>query len=198
MRSILISIKPQWVAKILNGEKTLEIRKTAPKCELPVDVYIYCTKNKLHYSVGALMLNRDDCFKRSVDGTYKYGDSVELMGYYPEYPYDKNNFLNGKVCAKFTLKAVHKFDWRLVANPFFKVRGSCLGYDQLRKYATDKKGIVHDLYGWCISDLEIFDKPKELWEFYGTPKKINGLYGAEMVNISLSNPPQSWCFIEVD
>ena len=44
MKSILISIKPQWVAKILNGEKTAEIRKTKPKCELPVTCYIYCTK----------------------------------------------------------------------------------------------------------------------------------------------------------
>ena len=169
MKSILISIKPEWVAKILNGEKTIEIRKTAPKCELPVDVYIYCTKT-------IKPVSRYDW------GEFTFNDLPKL----------------GKIVARFTLKAVHKFDWRLVANPFFKVRGSCLDYDQLRKYATDTKGIVHDLYGWCISDLEIFDKPKELWEFYGTPKKINGLYGAEMVNISLSNPPQSWCFIEVD
>lgn len=28
---ILISIKPEWVCKILNGEKTIEVRKTAPK-----------------------------------------------------------------------------------------------------------------------------------------------------------------------
>ena len=46
MKSILISIKPKWVAKILNGEKTIEIRKTMPKCDLPIDVYIYCTKEK--------------------------------------------------------------------------------------------------------------------------------------------------------
>ena len=44
MKSILISIRPEWTAKILNGEKDIEIRKTAPKCDLPVDVYIYCTK----------------------------------------------------------------------------------------------------------------------------------------------------------
>ena len=44
MKSILISIKPKWVAKILGRDKTIEIRKTAPKCELPIDVYIYCTK----------------------------------------------------------------------------------------------------------------------------------------------------------
>ena len=51
MKSILISIKPKWVAKILNREKTTEIRKTAPKCDLPIDVFIYCTKkdNGLRY-----------------------------------------------------------------------------------------------------------------------------------------------------
>ena len=46
MKEILISIKPKWVEKILNGEKTIEIRKTMPKCELPCKVYIYCTKGK--------------------------------------------------------------------------------------------------------------------------------------------------------
>lgn len=140
MRSILISIKPQWVAKILNGEKTLEVRKTAPKCDLPIDVYIYCTKGKRTLRRNVINGHSDFYIEKG------YGD-IDL---------------NGKVVAKFTLKAVHKFDWRLVANPFFKVRGSCLDYDQLRKYATDTKGVVHDLYGWCISDLEIFDEPKEL------------------------------------
>ena len=46
MNSIMISIKPEWVAKILNGDKTIEIRKTMPKCELPCKAYIYCTKEK--------------------------------------------------------------------------------------------------------------------------------------------------------
>lgn len=46
MKAIMISIQPQWVEKILNGEKTIEIRKTMPKCELPCKVYIYCTKPK--------------------------------------------------------------------------------------------------------------------------------------------------------
>lgn len=43
MKSILISVKPKWVEKILNGEKTIEIRKSMPKCALPCNVYIYCT-----------------------------------------------------------------------------------------------------------------------------------------------------------
>ena len=43
-RAVLISIRPEWVEKILNGEKTIEIRKSMPKCELPCKVYVYCTK----------------------------------------------------------------------------------------------------------------------------------------------------------
>ncbi len=45
MKSVLISIQPKWVEKIANGEKTIEVRKTAPKCGLPFKAYIYCTKS---------------------------------------------------------------------------------------------------------------------------------------------------------
>ena len=41
MKSILISIKPKWVEKIIRGEKTIEVRKSAPK-EVPFsDLKIY-------------------------------------------------------------------------------------------------------------------------------------------------------------
>lgn len=40
-KAVLISIRPEWVRKILNGSKTVEIRKTAPKCGVPVRCYIY-------------------------------------------------------------------------------------------------------------------------------------------------------------
>ena len=41
MRAILLSIKPEWAAKIYAGEKTLEIRKSVPKCVFPAVVLIY-------------------------------------------------------------------------------------------------------------------------------------------------------------
>lgn len=146
-KAILISIKPEWVAKILNGEKTIEVRKTAPKCGLPIDVFIYCTKSK------DFLLDKDQNFFvwDKHDHHYLYAHDEE----------PKEHYFQGKIVAKFTLRAVHKFNWQLVANPFFKVRGSCLTYSQLKDYATDTKGKIHDLYGWHISDLEIFDEPKE-------------------------------------
>lgn len=43
MKSVLISIKPKWCELIANGKKTLEVRKTRPKLEVPFKCYIYCT-----------------------------------------------------------------------------------------------------------------------------------------------------------
>lgn len=45
MKSILLSIKPKYVELIARGEKTIEVRKTAPQ-EVPFKAYIYCTKEK--------------------------------------------------------------------------------------------------------------------------------------------------------
>lgn len=47
MRSIMLSIKPKYVALIANGEKTIVVRKTAPKCKEPFKCYIYETKGKV-------------------------------------------------------------------------------------------------------------------------------------------------------
>ena len=46
MKSVLISIKPKWCELIASGKKTIEVRKTRPKCDTPFKCYIYCTKDK--------------------------------------------------------------------------------------------------------------------------------------------------------
>jgi len=50
MKSVLISIQPEYVFEIVCGFKTSEVRKTFPKnIELPFRVYIYCTKGNINY-----------------------------------------------------------------------------------------------------------------------------------------------------
>lgn len=44
-KSLMISIQPKHLVNILNGNKTLELRKTVPK-DFKGWVYIYCTKGK--------------------------------------------------------------------------------------------------------------------------------------------------------
>ena len=46
MKAVLISVQPKWVEKIASGKKTIEVRKTAPKGEVPFKCYIYVTKGK--------------------------------------------------------------------------------------------------------------------------------------------------------
>lgn len=42
-KAVLMSIKPQYCEMIFRGEKTIEIRKRAPKLKPPFKVYVYCT-----------------------------------------------------------------------------------------------------------------------------------------------------------
>lgn len=44
-RAVLISIRPEWVEKILAGGKKMEVRKTRPNMETPFKCYIYCTNS---------------------------------------------------------------------------------------------------------------------------------------------------------
>ena len=46
VKSVLISIRPEWCKMIAEGKKTIEVRKTRPKLECPFQCYIYCTSGK--------------------------------------------------------------------------------------------------------------------------------------------------------
>lgn len=78
-------------------------------------------------------------------------------------------------------------------------RKSCLDYYDMDGYLGNKDG-----YGWHISDLKIYDKPRELSEFikpcpYGdSPCQVCEYYSdysGECRNI-ITRPPQSWCYVE--
>ena len=188
MKSILISIKPRFVAKILNRKKTIEIRKTMPKCDLPIDVYIYCTKDN---SDGYLY--------------YSFGKTIFHDKYVLIKEYDKRCIIgNGKVVAKFTLNKVELIR-PIALGSFLKtstlenkeiIDKSCLTENEIRKYLTTMYG-----YAWHIDDLVIFDKPKELNEFsircLKADVKFNGVKGKMLAYKQLTKAPQSWQFIEV-
>jgi hypothetical protein len=106
-KAVLISIRPEWCEKIINGQKTIEVRKTRPKMNPPFKCYIY-----------------------------KCG--------------------NGKVIGEFLCDEISKIT-----------------------------------FGWHISNLKIYDTPRDLWEFTGLRETK---FGAEPVPIT--RPPQSWRYVE--
>jgi predicted transcriptional regulator len=189
MQAIMISIKPEWVAKILNGEKTIEIRKTMPKCDLPIDVYIYCTKNG-----GYLHLENDNTWSYSRNQKYTY-------------------VRTGKVVAKFTLNKVEEIKYHFGYYDMgewtesYILENSCLTAEELDNYLQASKEYdekkVSRVYGyaWHIDNLVIFDRPKEISEFKHIKRVIgceNG-YGFDRKELrSLTRAPQSWIYIEME
>ena len=139
MKAILLSIKPKWVAKILNGEKTIEIRKQAPKCDLPIDVYLYCSKGK---------------YDRLDDFDIEYRKQIVSIK-----PRFIDNSLCGKICAKFTLNKIKKvsiWDEHLETET---LTPACLSVKEFDCYTKGQVG-----YAWYIKDLVVFF-PKELSDF---------------------------------
>ena len=78
----------------------------------------------------------------------------------------------------------------------------CLSFSDLNTYLGGKHG-----YGWHISDLKIYDKPRELSEFCAWKKcnscKTSGyestacMYDEDCkVPAVVTRPPQSWCYVE--
>lgn len=167
--SILLPVKPEWLVEILNGEKTIEIRKTAPKCDLSVDVYLYCCKSK------------KKLFFDKVYNKYMYGEDT---------PKDRFNSLNGKVVANCRVVIEKRSTKGLQHsasdfNTFLKKCGlkqfDSESYDFFNNYVRDKKYI----YEYHIYNLEIFDEPISLSEnVFGNPK----------TNIAITKAPQSWCY----
>ena len=175
MKSVLIAIRPQWVEKIASGQKTIEVRKTAPK-EVPFKAYIYESRNGGHRC--------KHCNEK--DSCYSY--APKNVGCYNG---------RGKVIGEFICNNASELDYVYYWNNGYEF-ATCLTYRQVADYGKGKT-----LYGWHISDLKIYDKPKELSEFR-KPCKINlpmcdrceyySTWSGRCENITRA--PQSWQYIE--
>lgn len=120
---------------------------------------------------------------------------------------------NGKIIGEFLCDSIVKLPY------------NCDGYglkdeaDIIARSCVSEKELYHYLqgatpYGWHISDLVIYDKPKELSEFYSKCDEdcpsceyygytrvnaeefdmdcASGFYGHKL----MKRPPQSWCYVE--
>lgn len=159
-KAVLISIQPKWVAKIASGEKTIEVRKTAPKCEVPFKCYIYCTSSDVHSALVVGDGNAKPIHCCNYKSAIPVGGIIGNGKVIGEFICDKvYEIVNGK--SSFFCNGATRSETNLVATQ------SCLDFCDMAAYLGDKNG-----YGWHISDLKIYDKPKELSEFR-KPCKIN-------------------------
>lgn len=186
-KAVLISMRPMWCELIASGQKTVEVRKTKPSAILPLKCYIYCTKPSFPH----------EDFLVFDAGTKK------IKAFYG----------GGKVIGEFVCERI--IDWSYIPDPDESAEPGSMAYDILTKDGErtcleydviEAYGKGAPLYGWCISDLAIYDKPRELSEFRRWCP--NNLYcescamfsmNAETCGNSalvLNRPPLSWMYVE--
>lgn len=214
-KAVMISIRPKWCEKIASGEKAIEVRKTRPKLETPFKCYIYCSKAKERL-IGILK-----------DGDENYGETYHGKPVFIKLDEGSVCDMWGKrqkVIGEFTCDRIYKLETQSPGGSYSVVgedkpttnrvaRESCLGLADMHRYLQSKTG-----YGWHISDLKIYDKPKELSEFspmcmYKNDDKScqsrrvacsyqkydynpDGSINLVECGRTLERPPQSWCYVE--
>lgn len=174
-KAVLLSIRPEWCKKILDREKTVEVRRTRPVHGTPFKVYIYCTlagSDSLFIDV----LNRDV--------------AEWNRGGWPE--------KKGRVIGEFICDDIRRIgpEYCVIKEDIESaIAGSCLTVSQVKDYAGWKSGLSYadlkDLYSWHISDLKIYDQPRELRGFTGLQSTRFG-----MRSVKITCPPQSWRYVE--
>jgi predicted transcriptional regulator len=217
-----MSVNPKWCEKIANGEKTIEVRKTKPNLQTPFKVYIYATKPKKWFRFSSWGYASDENLWL-VNGKVKMCDGFEFWAGDKEY-----ESLCCKVIGEFVCDRIDRIGKRGINNNFdycylslnewgnddveieiTDIQKSCISKSELNAYGANSSC----LYAWHISQLKIYDKPKELSEF----KKENRCYKkGDLDNIGcwergcymqeqgwcdgrysvIERPPQSWCYVE--
>ena len=188
MKAVLISIQPYWVFLIIakkmgweiDQEKTVEVRKSFPKdLNWNKKSIIYCGKNK-------------QSFNRIPK---KYQPLMEKF---------LGRVVGEFVCDRIDEYSLKEFEWEAgdfsleYHIPTVEGNKTCLKYDELKEYGNEKP-----LYFWHITDLVIYDKPKELGEFkpYNRDCKYSHLGYAipeckYCHDCYVKKPPQSYMRVE--
>lgn len=172
MKSILLTIKPKYCELISSGEKTLEIRKNRPKIDVPFKCYIYCTlTGKNEIPPNEFFRGKWYKKKGKVIGEFVCDNIREYQ----------TEFYTGDIFYQ----AIYQYadDDRYILEPVATNEGfdkgllkkSALSFEEIKNYIGMED---ETLYGWHISNLIIYDKPRELSEF------------------RLKCPPRSWCYVE--
>lgn len=175
MKSVLISIRPEWCAKIASGEKTVEIRKTFPTLKavqkLPIKCYIYCTK-----SAGKFAIPNAD------------GKPIESAG---------------KIIGEFICDSFGYYNGLLVWDKEEQyIKESCVPLDKIDAYRNGK-GIylwhISNLHIYPepvgLKDFWGIKPCKRPYECCVCEKWDDEKMDCDEL-LSITRPPQNWCYVE--
>lgn len=166
MKAILLSIKPEWVVKILNGEKTIEIRKKFPK-DYVGWVYIYCTKGKPELSFV-------DCL---------HYDLLEVA----------STIANGKVVARFWCEDIEYCeDTSILNDEEYDLTDSCLTAKQIQDYGKS----VYAIHISKLEVFDKPRELTSFGKYCSLNEIIKGVISPQTIGTELTKAPQNYCFVE--
>jgi hypothetical protein len=183
MKAVLESLKPYFYYLVGEGIKGVEVRKTSPKAEdWNKDTFCYMSRDEKSFA------------KIPKEFQEKY----------------RKHF--GKVGLRFVCDRIDEFSVPYPA--YFSeidsktdsiIKAACLKPMEIHAYNG-----VHQTYGWHITDLVVYDEPRELRDFQlpcdhendcGTCKRA--IYCSSTrrfcrcdLEDGLKRPPQSWCYVK--
>ena len=163
---------------------------------MPFKGYICCTSTKPY-----LYREANPPFELFLDN-----DLYEGEGY-------DDRLFSGKVIGEFVCDKIIEWQYDKGHQYYVEYPDDCTSYFPYLKRHSEATGLKcseienygkgKPLYGWHISDLKIYDKPKELSEFR-KPCKINlpmcdrceyySTWNGRCENITRA--PQGWCYVE--
>jgi predicted transcriptional regulator len=170
VKSVLISIQPKWCELIASGKKTVEVRKTKPKTDVPFKCYIYQTKLRwvytLLHALGFFAIAR-----RLARGV-------------------------GKVIGEFVCRNIYDIECCSDDHNYFSKNGTCLTVDEIIGYCNGKDLYGWEISDLVIYDepkgLSEFRKYIPFFDDISTEElEAEGVSG-----IRLKRPPQSWCYVD--
>ena len=180
-KAVMLSIRPKWVEKIASGEKTIEVRKTRPKLDTPFKCYIYCT-----------LQGCNEFFR------------VDLGGDVAKWNRGKWADRKGKVIGEFTCDRIDRLAPANEPYGIYDIDDDYVLQTCLWNGALWDYGHGTPLYGWHISDLLIYDQPRELSEFqratdpcvFCMERIARDCTDCKKWGGDIKRPPQSWCYVE--
>jgi predicted transcriptional regulator len=206
MKAVLISTRPEWCEKIFHEIGTDKNGK--PIYEKTIEV------RKTKPSIPTPFKCYIYCCKAKSQWRYS--------NYEGAYENSKGEIVYAQqhVIGEFICDEVEEINCLVFISKGYEI-DTCLTYKEFYEYGKGKP-----LYGWHITDLKIYDKPKALWQFYKCDAKSfkelcdtgeiceycqyssHGLYLCEGrfcdetyeayldKNFTLTRPPQSWCYVQ--
>ena len=197
-----MAIQPEHCFNIFEGYKTKELRKTFPKIETPFRVHVYCTKNGTAHLIppewrgkviGSFICDGYEKYK-----TEFYIESQSRLKYLGKIYEDiRKVYIDEDGEEEFFLETSNE---RLNPNDCRLCNDACLNFDDIKNYIGNGDNEFHT---WNITEPKLYDKPKELGEFYkGCNRNANcyycrkaEFYGGKC-NGMVTRPPQSYMYVE--